>query len=233
MTVKHSQSIKCLKCKKASDFEFYESINTALDPKLKQRVKNFDIFKFVCPHCGREQFVNYSFLYHQMEDQIMIFYCQDEEEVNKVRSLYAEDFATATDENGVERPIDTSGYRRRIVIGADELVEKIRIFDAGLDDRLMEIYKVMLFGQMQAELAEIPGGSDVDEVFVDEQLDGSLDLVFVAQGRAVGAVPFAQEMYDVIKAQYEAAVTHLAAVEPVIDQDWAFDFLAKTAQKQA
>ena len=233
MTVKHSQSIKCLKCKKASDFEFYESINTALDPKLKQRVKNFDIFKFVCPHCGSEQFVNYSFLYHQMEDQIMIFYCQDEEEVNKVRSLYAEDFATATDENGVERPIDTSGYRRRIVIGADELVEKIRIFDAGLDDRLMEIYKVMLFGQMQAELAEIPGGSDVDEVFVDEQLDGSLDLVFVAQGRAVGAVPFAQEMYDVIKAQYEAAVTHLAAVEPVIDQDWAFDFLAKTAQKQA
>lgn len=233
MTVKHSQSIKCLKCKKASDFEFYESINTALDPKLKQRVKNFDIFKFVCPHCGSEQFVNYSFLYHQMEDQIMIFYCQDEEEVNKVRSLYAEDFATATDENGVERPIDTSGYRRRIVIGADELVEKIRIFDAGLDDRLMEIYKVMLFGQMQAELAEIPGGSDVDEVFVDEQLDGSLDLVFVAQGRAVGAVPFAQEVYDVIKAQYEAAVTHLAAVEPVIDQDWAFDFLAKTAQKQA
>ena len=233
MTVKHSQSIKCLKCKKASDFEFYESINTALDPKLKQRVKNFDIFKFVCPHCGSEQFVNYSFLYHQMEDQIMIFYCQDEEEVNKVRSLYAEDFATATDESGVERPIDTSGYRRRIVIGADELVEKIRIFDAGLDDRLMEIYKVMLFGQMQAELAEIPGGSDVDEVFVDEQLDGSLDLVFVAQGRAVGAVPFAQEVYDVIKAQYEAAVTHLAAVEPVIDQDWAFDFLAKTAQKQA
>lgn len=233
MTVKHSQSIKCLKCKKASDFEFYESINTALDPKLKQRVKNFDIFKFVCPHCGSEQFVNYSFLYHQMEDQIMIFYCQDEEEVNKVRSLYAEDFATVTDENGVERPIDTSGYRRRIVIGADELVEKIRIFDAGLDDRLMEIYKVMLFGQMQAELAEIPGGSDVDEVFVDEQLDGSLDLVFVAQGRAVGAVPFAQEVYDVIKAQYEAAVTHLAAVEPVIDQDWAFDFLAKTAQKQA
>ena len=233
MTVKHSQSIKCLKCKKASDFEFYESINTALDPKLKQRVKNFDIFKFVCPHCGSEQFVNYSFLYHQMEDQIMIFYCQDEEEVNKVRSLYAEDFATATDENGVERPIDTSGYRRRIVIGADELVEKIRIFDAGLDDRLMEIYKVMLFGQMQAELAEIPGGSGVDEVFVDEQLDGSLDLVFVAQGRAVGAVPFAQEVYNVIKAQYEEAVTHLAAVEPVIDQDWAFDFLAKTAQKQA
>lgn len=231
MTVKHTQSIKCLKCKKESDFEFYGSINTALDPKLKQRVKNFDIFKFICPHCGSEQFVNYSFLYHQMEDKFMIFYCQDDEEVAKVRALYAEDFATATDENGQERPIDTSGYRRRIVIGADNLVEKIRIFDAGLDDRLIEVYKIMLFGQMQAELAEIPGGADVDEVFLDEQLDGSLDFVFVAAGRAVGAVPFAQEVYDVVKGQYAEAVDRLAAAEPVIDQDWAFDFLAKAAQQ--
>ena len=45
MTVKHSQSITCLSCKKASDFDFYGSINTMLDPTLKQRVKNFDIFK--------------------------------------------------------------------------------------------------------------------------------------------------------------------------------------------
>ena len=89
----------------------------------------------------------------------------------------------------------------------------------------------MLFGQMQAELAEIPGGADVDEVFLDEQLDGSLDFVFVAAGRAVGAVPFAQEVYDVVKGQYAEAVDRLAAAEPVIDQDWAFDFLAKAAQQ--
>ena len=233
MTVKHSQSITCLSCKKASGFDFYGSINTMLDPTLKQRVKNFDIFKFICPHCGSEQFVAYSFLYHQMEDKLMIYCCQDEEEIAKVRELYAGDFTTAVDDKGRERAIDTSGYRRRIVIGADNLVEKIRVFDAGLDDRLIEIYKIMLYGQMQPQLAEMPGGDDVDAVFVDEQLDGSLDLVFVANGQAVGSVPFSQEVYDIIEKKYSDAVSHLADAEPVIDQDWAFDFLAKVAQQNA
>ncbi len=231
MSVKHTQQIACLKCKKKSDFEFYGSINTMLDPTLKQRVKNFDIFKFICPHCGSEQFVNYSFLYHQMEDKLMIFYCQDEEEVAKVRSLYADDFDTALNAQGESETIDTTGYRRRIVIGADNLVEKIRIFDAGLDDRLVEIYKVLLYGQMQAELAAMPGGDAVDDVFVDEQLDGSLNFVFVADGRAVGAVAFSQDVYEVIANQYRDAVERLAPTEPVINQDWAFDILAQIAQK--
>lgn len=231
MSVKHTQQIACLKCKKKSDFEFYGSINTMLDPTLKQRVKNFDIFKFICPHCGSEQFVNYSFLYHQMEDKLMIFYCQDEEEVAKVRSLYADDFDTALNAQGESETIDTTGYRRRIVIGADNLVEKIRIFDAGLDDRLVEIYKVLLYGQMQAELAEMPGGDAVDDVFVDEQLDGSLNFVFVADGRAVGAVAFSQDVYEVIANQYRDAVERLAPTEPVINQDWAFDILAQIAQE--
>ena len=104
MTVKHSQSITCLSCKKASDFDFYGSINTMLDPTLKQRVKNFDIFKFICPHCGSEQFVAYSFLYHQMEDKLMIYCCQDEEEIAKVRELYAGDFTTAVDEKDASAP---------------------------------------------------------------------------------------------------------------------------------
>lgn len=231
MSVKHTQQIACLKCKKKSDFEFYGSINTMLDPTLKQRVKNFDIFKFICPHCGSEQFVNYSFLYHQMEDKLMIFYCQDEEEVAKVRSLYADDFDTALNVQGGSETIDTTGYRRRIVIGADNLVEKIRIFDAGLDDRLLEIYKVLLYGQMQAELAAMPGGDAVDDVFVDEQLDGSLNFVFVADGRAVGAVAFSQDVYEVIANQYRDAVERLAPTEPVINQDWAFDILAQIAQE--
>lgn len=231
MSVKHTQQIACLKCKKKSDFEFYGSINTMLDPTLKQRVKNFDIFKFICPHCGSEQFVNYSFLYHQMEDKLMIFYCQDEEEVAKVRSLYADDFDTALNAQGESETIDTTGYRRRIVIGADNLVEKIRIFDAGLDDRLVEIYKVLLYGQMQAELAAMPGGDAVDDVFVDEQLDGSLNFVFVADGRAVGAVAFSQDVYEVIANQYRDAVERLAPTEPVVNQDWAFDILAQIAQE--
>lgn len=231
MTVKHTQPIACLNCKKKSEFDFYGSINTLDDPKLKQRVKNFDLFKFICPYCGSEQFVGYSFLYHQMEDKLMIYCCQNDEEIASVRKLFDDDFATVTDETGRQRAIDTSAYRRRIVIGVDDLVEKIRIFDAGLDDRLMEVYKVLLYGQMQSQLAEMPGGDDVDAVFVDEDITGALILVFLAEGQAVGSVPFSKEAYDVIAGQYGKALERLAGDEPIVDQDWAFDMLAKVARE--
>lgn len=231
MTVKHSQTITCLKCKKKSRFDFYGSINTDLDPTLKQRVKNLDLFKFTCPHCGSEQFVAYSFLYHDMASKLMIYCCQNAEEVDKVRSLYAEDFTTATDEHGEECAIDTTGYRRRIVIGIDALLEKIRIFENNLDDRVIEIYKILLYGQMQPQLAALPGGDNIDGVFLDDGLDKSLSLVFIADGQAIGSIPFAQEVYDIIRQQYAPALEKHAKAEPVIDQDWAFDLLATVAKE--
>lgn len=231
MTVKHTQSVACLKCGKESPFDFYASINTWQDPKLKQRVKNFDLFKFICPHCGSEQFVGYSFLYHQLEDQWLIFCCQEDEEVAEVRTLFSkDDFSAVTDRQGVKQAIDTTGYKRRIVVGVDDLVEKIRMIDAGLDDRLVEVYKVLLFGQMQPELEKMPGGDAVDLLYLDEDLQGALNVVFMADGQAVGEVPFAKEAYDSVRAHYENALERLAAEEVVIDQDWAFDFLAKVAQ---
>ncbi|MEE0435198.1 MAG: CpXC domain-containing protein [Peptococcaceae bacterium] len=231
MTVKHTQAVACLKCGKESPFDFYASINTLQDPKLKQRVKNFDLFKFICPHCGSEQFVGYSFLYHQMEDRWMIFCCQEAEEVAEVRTLFdKDDFSTVTDSHGVKQTIDTAAYQRRIVVGVDDLVEKIRMIDAGLDDRLMEVYKVMLYGQMQPQLEAMPGGDAVDVLYLDENLQGALNIVFMADGQAVGEVPFAREAYESIQNSYEKAVKRLADGEVVIDQDWAFEFLAKVAQ---
>lgn len=230
MTVKHTQSITCLACGQPSDFDFYASINTLFDPALKQRVKNFDIFKFICPHCGSEQFVAYSLLYHQMEDKLMIYCVQDEDDIASVRKLFDEDFSSVVDETGRQRALDTAAYRRRIVVGADSLVEKLRIFDAGLDDRLMEIYKILLYGQMQPQLAEMPGGDDVESLYVDEALDHSLSLVFVADGQGIGAVPFDRAAYDHIASQYSSALEQATADDLLIDQDWAFDFLAQAAR---
>lgn len=232
MSTKHQQTITCLNCKKSSNFDFYESVNTTLDPVLKQRVKNLDLFRFTCPHCGSEQFVAYSFLYHDMNNKLMIYCCQDQEEVDKVRELYARDFTTAAAMPGEERAIDTTGYRRRIVIGIDALLEKIRIFDADLDDRIIEIYKILLYGQMQPQLAAMPGGDNIDGLFLDEGFDKSLSLVFLADGQAKASVPFAQDVYDIIAKEYNDAVNRLAKDEPVIDQDWAFDLLATVAKEQ-
>ena len=77
-------------------------------------------------------YLNYPTLYHQMEDLIMI-YLVPESEVKKTYEIFYEKNALAD--------YRTEKYLNRIVTSANQLVEKIQIFDAGKDDRVtVEMY---------------------------------------------------------------------------------------------
>ncbi|MBR7014721.1 MAG: hypothetical protein IKI07_07680, partial [Prevotella sp.] len=39
------------------------------------------LFRFCCPYCRKTSTINYSFLYHQMESALMIYFISEEEEV--------------------------------------------------------------------------------------------------------------------------------------------------------
>lgn len=45
------EQITCPECGKKSDFLIWESINTTLDPEMKQAVRDGSAFMFKCPHC--------------------------------------------------------------------------------------------------------------------------------------------------------------------------------------
>lgn len=72
------EKIACPRCSKESDFRVWSSINTALDPEMKKQVRTREAFKFVCPFCGADANVDYGFLYHQMEDQIIFYYTEQD-----------------------------------------------------------------------------------------------------------------------------------------------------------
>ncbi len=59
--------IPCPFCGKESDFLVYDSVNVTLDPELKQKVIDLDIFEFTCEHCHNTKFLPYPCLYHDME----------------------------------------------------------------------------------------------------------------------------------------------------------------------
>lgn len=221
MTVKNSQSIACMDCKQEGAFEFYGHIDAGTDPALKVLVKNYELFKFTCPHCGSEQFVNYSFIYQDSDKGVVLYHLQSPEEIDEARAKWAQ-------EN--EGPASAEGKYRRLVVGPDALVEKIRIFDAGYDDRVIELYKIFLYGQLREQLAQAAGGDTVEAVFIDEHLDGSLHFVFVGEGRAIGEIALSTEVYAQIAADYKDKLDRFAADEVLIDQDWAFDFLGRMAQ---
>ena len=128
MSRHHIEKVTCPSCHHEGDFELWDSINTALDPEMKEKVLNQSIFLYTCPSCGETFRLNYSTLYHQMEDLVMI-YLVPESEVKKTYEIFYEKNALAD--------YRTEKYLYRIVTSANQLVEKIQIFDAGKDDRVM------------------------------------------------------------------------------------------------
>ena len=134
MSKHHMEKITCPSCHHDGDFEVWDSINTVLDPEMKEKVLNQSIFLYTCPNCGETFRLNYPTLYHQMEDLVMI-YLVPESEVEKTYEMFYGENALAD--------YRTEKYLNRIVTSANQLVEKIQIFDAGKDDRIMELVKLL------------------------------------------------------------------------------------------
>ena len=68
------EKITCPKCGKESDFMIWGSINTVLDSEMYEKVRTGETFDFHCPDFGYVAEVDYGCLYHQMNDEMMIYY---------------------------------------------------------------------------------------------------------------------------------------------------------------
>ena len=59
MSRHHIEKVTCPSCHHEGDFELWDSINTALDPEMKEKVLNKSIFLYTCPSCGETFRLNY------------------------------------------------------------------------------------------------------------------------------------------------------------------------------
>ena len=175
MSRHHIEKVTCPSCHHEGDFELWDSINTALDPEMKEKVLNQSIFLYTCPSCGETFRLNYSTLYHQMEDLVMI-YLVPESEVKKTYEIFYEKNALAD--------YRTEKYLYRIVTSANQLVEKIQIFDAGKDDRVMELVKLLATDSILKNDPYI----EFDELRFAVDDDGTNILVIINKGEITGAV---------------------------------------------
>jgi hypothetical protein len=144
----------------------WASVDAALDPPLKARIVSGELFNFTCATCGAESAFLYSLLYHDSEQGAMIWMGA------------AEDPAWSADEKTAQDAKENAGVHIfRIVADLNHLIEKIRLLDSRIDDRLMELYKLRIVDharlQPDAELF-------FDQFLKDEQ--GAAKMVVVAVG---------------------------------------------------
>ncbi len=141
------EKLTCPGCGQETEFATWQSLNVSLDPQEKRRLISRELFQFKCPACPVVTDIVYPLLYHDMEQKRMIFLIPD-----------APDGAQQAAPSGFDESAMTmmaaEGYQFRLVGTQNDLVEKVLIFDAGLDDGPIELCKLALRDKLPPELAK-------------------------------------------------------------------------------
>ena len=121
---------QCSKCGLEYEVRTYPLINVGSDPDLKAQVRDGSLFVGECPYCGTRNLLKYETLYHDPAEHLMIWLLPE--------GAPAEDKLHALKEalSG-----ELGNYTLRRVSEVGELIEKVNIFNAGLDDTVIEMCK--------------------------------------------------------------------------------------------
>ena len=162
----------CSRCGGTHSVETFPSINTALDPTLKARVRDGSLFVWECPYCGTRNLLKYETLYHDPAERLMVWL------------LPGDALPPAAVADAVK---ELDGFTLRLVREVGDLVEKVNIHACGLDDVLVEMCKYvtrMELSEKQGSVVEAPlkfyklDGPDNDLLFSFPQ-DGEMKVVNV------------------------------------------------------
>nr|WP_315020855.1 CpXC domain-containing protein [uncultured Aminipila sp.] len=146
-----TNEVSCPECENKQNFVTWQNIIADLDPELKEKVLNGELFVFTCEKCGKKFPIAYPCLYHDMQKHLMVYLTADADsikEMNKVLLDSPETFEIQA----------RQGYIYRAVSNVNELAEKIMIHDMKLDDRVIEIIKMLILFKSGNE------GMDVDSI---------------------------------------------------------------------
>ena len=142
----------CPKCGREFAAPELRTLDVSKDPSLKESVKDGSLFLCRCPHCGTSSLAPEPVLYHDPSAQLLIAYT-----------------SAPLSSEGLE------GYTCRLVSSIGELIEKVKIFDAGLDDIALEMAKFITRQEL---------GKDVDLLFFSlDGADNEITLTYPEDGQ--------------------------------------------------
>ena len=143
MSINVKQSIKCPKCSQMSDITVWTSITVKDSPDLKADLLKGKINIFRCPSCSHMGLMPSPMLYHDEDKRLMISFSPCSDPVLKEQLF--ENIERSSKESGELEKLE--GYNLRFVTDYNELLEKILIFDNGLNDKPIEVLKLMILMQ--------------------------------------------------------------------------------------
>ena len=198
-------NICCPACVETGQFTQYKKIDINKNPELREKIFSREIFKFKCPECGEEILVAYSTIYFDEENNSVI--CLLPEEVS------TEDF----------NKFRLDGYSLRIVRTINNFIEKIAMLEDGIDDRVIELYKLLFEEQFEEQYPQ----SELLDVFYAGRntIDDKLHFFFIADNNENCETTLGLDTYRNL---YEHFISTKFADDDFaeINSDWALDAIS-------
>ncbi len=185
----------CSKCSNAFDAALPQSVNVSESPEIKDAVLDGSFFVANCPECGTPALKTGAMVYHDPAERLLLVLSP-----------------TPLTSPGLE------GYTCRRVPDAGSLIEKVKIFNAGFDDVVMELCKYVT----QMEL-----GKDVKLKFLrTEGADSEIVLTYPENG-SMQMIAIGSNVYSDCEGivSRNPVMREKAAGLVLVDSEWIARFL--------
>jgi predicted RNA-binding Zn-ribbon protein involved in translation (DUF1610 family) len=206
---------ECPNCAAPGVVQIDSIVRLSENPQTRDRVLCGVYFEWICPQCGGQFLIDDVFLYYDDIRQFMIYYVPGYKEA----SLPVPTLIRAKD------GFDSEHSTLRVTARFLDLAEKIRIFEAGLDDRLVEAVKMYC----SINIAKTGDAAD-DILFEEKDEDDTLFFSVYRNGECIG-LPVPMEGYWRVQSDL-APLFDSPPKEAfiMIDQHWLADVLGRGAE---
>ena len=212
MSLNTQEQVRCQKCGALNDITLWQSVTADDSEDLKSDLLAGRLNVLCCTQCQTRALVPTPLLYRDTKNKLLISLCptSDPDEAKK-------NFDTVRESSRRSGELDDlAGYRLRFVSSYNDLMEKILIFDAGLDDKTIEIIKLMVLMQepdkMQSRTALFGRRTD----------DGSIEIMVKSTDGAVFTSRTPGETYGIILREMQNSGIKLASRDwEVVDRGFA------------
>ena len=220
MSMMDESVVVCPKCGAEFTFRTWKSINTMLDPQMKEAVRDGSAFMAECPECGAKTLVDYEFQYHQMEDDLMIYYVHGQDSVDEICAMLSEQ----KEDDDIFTGLLKDHYTVRIVRSLNQFREKLAILDAGLDDRVVELCKLAFLGSVQQK-TDTP--MERTELLFDQGEGSDHSVVVLEDGKPTLTVNWIPALYDRFEYDFEDILRERENSEYIVDREWALKLFSE------
>lgn len=178
--------VDCEGCHQKFKVTFRNIIDATDESRFEDAIASGDYFKFKCPHCGKTRIVVFKvFVWNLRKNYFMrtIFDDKELQTNHQKKSITPEAMGLPSGA--------LSHVRQRLVWGIPGLMEKMKVFKAGLVDYVVEMQKIVLEHRYS--------NLGIAEIYFDSVEGDELKWRFDLKDDRSGHVGSEKEMYDDIK----------------------------------